>query len=67
MIYYAEHSYGCGLTEAESVEEARALTVEEVGTLATVGVVREATETDISWVEGMGGWVPQAARRGGSR
>jgi hypothetical protein len=56
-IYYAETDRGCALRTAETLDKARAQFKREVGE-DNVRTVREATEKDIDWVRGMGGYVP---------
>jgi hypothetical protein len=56
-IYYAETTRGCALRAAKSLAQARAEFKREVGS-KDVHVVRVAMQTDIEWVEAMGGIVP---------
>lgn len=58
-LYYVETGYGCGICKAEDEDEAYDKTLRKVGTDVGVKDVREATDHDISWVEGMGGYVPK--------
>ena len=56
-IYYARTDRGCGLRAAESLNDARAQFYNECG-FNNVIEVHEATEEDIQWIKGMGGYVP---------
>lgn len=59
-IYYADTDRGCALRTAETLTAARRQINREVGS-DNVGAVRPATENDIAWVRGMGGYVPPLA------
>ena len=54
-LFYAETSQGCGIREAETIEQAENKFMREAG-LPTI--IREATINDIAWVKGMGGYIP---------
>lgn len=57
-LFYIETNRGCGLRRAHRLSSARKMAEREVG-ISNVREVREATERDIAWVRGMGGYVPQ--------
>ena len=57
-IFYVETSLGCALEEAKDAAEARRSQARECG-VNNITRVRKATEEDISWVRGMGGYVPE--------
>jgi len=58
-LYYAETGMGCCIREATSLQNAKNIILREVGTYNGVKIVREASEADIGWVKGMGGYVPK--------
>ena len=55
MIFYVETGIGCALIKASSADQAEKKAIIEVGTHNGVQLVREVTESDIAWVEAMGG------------
>lgn len=57
MKYYAETGLGCCIREGRSLESARSLVLQEVGTYNGVSLIRKATQKDIDWVRRMGGYV----------
>lgn len=57
-VYYVETRRGCRLYEAENIQSARTEVLKKVGTDLGLLVCRKATQKDIDWVYGMGGWVP---------
>lgn len=59
MLYYFESDFGCGIRDFKSISQAREKILAEVGTHSGVKVCRPATNKDISWVKGMGGFVPE--------
>jgi hypothetical protein len=62
-VFYVETGRGVCLREGRSLESVRASTLREVGTLSGVSVIREASKRDIEWVAGMGGYLPESAKR----
>lgn len=58
-LYYVETEVGCGIKKAETATKAKKQVIKELGSLIEIQVVREATEEDIAWVTGMGGYVPK--------
>ncbi len=56
-IYHAETDRGVGLRTAENIADAREQFNRECGS-DNVRRVRVATEEDIAWVKGLGGYVP---------
>ena len=56
-LYYTDSARGVCLVAACTLEQARREARSRVGE-GSIGVVRLATEDDVSWVEGMGGNVP---------
>jgi hypothetical protein len=58
MKIYFESRKGCGVREARTVESGRKAILREAGEYDGVQVCREATEADIAWVKGMGGYIP---------
>lgn len=58
-LYYASTGRGACIRVAKDEDDAYEKILREVGTSAGVQYVREATENDISWVRGMGGYVPK--------
>lgn len=62
-IYYYEINGGsCALHEAPNIDAARKYLLRTEGS-NNLGVVRPATEKDIDWIGGMGGWVPDHGKR----
>lgn len=55
--FYFESDRGCGIRDYRNHESALKGIAREVGE-GYVTVVREATERDIAWVRGMGGYIP---------
>lgn len=62
-LWYISTSSGCGIRnyETRSINKARKCAIHENGTNNFISI-KEATEDDISWVEGMGGYIPKIAR-----
>lgn len=58
-LYYVETGIGCGIRKAKTARGAAKAALSEVGTHAGVRLVRLATDKDIAWVQGMGGYVPK--------
>lgn len=59
MIVYFEAGNGhCGLREFRDMRSANRNLIKEVGTYIGITKIRKATEKDIAWVKGMGGYVP---------
>lgn len=58
-LYYASTGCGACIRLAEDEDDAYEKVLREVGTANGVNDVREATEQDIAWVRGMGGYVPK--------
>lgn len=55
--FYFESDRGCGIREDRNHEAALKSIAREVGD-GYVTLVREATEHDVDWVRGMGGYIP---------
>lgn len=62
MIYYHNSELGCGLGEARDLRAAEREVRQEIGSYhAAAGfTVRKATNDDIAWVKGSGGYVPES-------
>lgn len=60
-LFYISTNRGAGIREARGLKSALAQTRREVG-YGNVKEVREASEQDIAWVRGMGGYVPRIVR-----
>lgn len=58
-LYYLDTMMGCGIRSAESLEQARANGLREVGT-HNFKSVREVTDQEIAAVRAMGGYIPKA-------
>lgn len=56
-IYFGETDKGVGLRTAETIAGAREQFNRECGS-DNVRTVRVATEQDVAWVRGMGGYIP---------
>lgn len=56
--YYVSTDRGCGIKAARDEDHAYRQAARQVGD-NNIQDVREATEADIAWVRGMGGYVPQ--------
>ena len=56
-LYYAVTDRGCCIRKAENIEQARKLIIREVGEYG-VKSVSPAKQSDIDWVKGMGGKIP---------
>jgi len=56
--YYIETDYGCGIREARNIDHAQRNLLKEIGTHSAKRLCRKATQTDIEWVKGMGGAIP---------
>lgn len=57
-LYYFQSDMGCGIRVATSLRQAESKIRREVGTYGDARNIRLATERDIAWVRGMGGYVP---------
>ena len=57
-LYCVETDYGCAIREAPSLLAAEAKERREEGSAHFI-CVRVATEKDIAWVRGMGGYIPE--------
>ena len=64
-LYYAETGMGCCIREATNLKNARNIILREVGTSNGIRLVRKASQDDIGWVRGMGGYVPESEGDGG--
>ena len=62
-LYYFEADCGCGIRTAKNLENAYSKIQREVGTMNNLSTVRKATEEDIGWVKGMGGYVPEVKKQ----
>lgn len=58
-LFYVSTGMGCCIMKARDEDHARKQALIEVGTMRGVREVREATESDIAWVRGMGGRIPK--------
>lgn len=56
-LFYISTDRGAAIRSAHRLDSAKKLAREEVGR-SNVKEVREATEADIAWVRGMGGYIP---------
>lgn len=56
-LYYVDTYMGCGLRLAKNKQDLIQQLAREVGTDNVKGI-RKATDADIAWVRGMGGWMP---------
>jgi hypothetical protein len=56
-LYYLNTDRGVAIRAAQNIKQARREAVREVGEDGLKGI-RKATEADIAWVKGMGGYVP---------
>lgn len=59
MLVYFEFCQGCGIRSAHDLKSGEREILREVGTYNGVSTVRKATDEDISWVRGMGGYIPE--------
>jgi hypothetical protein len=60
MLVYIEAGCGACLRLGKSVETVARQVLREVGTTNGVQVAKKATQREISWVTGMGGYNPAA-------
>ena len=60
MLFYCETEIGCRILEEKNLESAKERMRKEVG--QSLRMVRKATDKDIAWVGGMGGFLPESAR-----
>lgn len=57
-LFYASTGTGACIREAQDISSARATILREVGEYDGIKELRKATQADIAWVKGMGGYVP---------
>ena len=57
-LYYVNTNFGCGIRCAKDIKQARRDLLQSVGEYGGPGTCRPATEDDIAWVKGMGGYIP---------
>jgi hypothetical protein len=58
-LFYIDTLQGCGIRVGSDEQSVRDAITRSSGTDNRIRDVREATEADISWVKGMGGYVPE--------
>lgn len=61
-FYVVETDYGMGIREAKNIRQMKAMVLREEGSFH-VKSIRRATDKDIFWVAGMGGYLPPGAMR----
>lgn len=57
-LFHVSTDRGCGIRAAVDEDAMWRMMAREVGT-SNVSEIREATEADIAWVRGMGGYIPK--------
>jgi hypothetical protein len=58
-LYYFESDVGAGIRTGASASDVENRLRREVGTRSRIHLVREADADDITWVRGMGGYIPE--------
>lgn len=58
-LYYFESRLGCGIRAFKDGHSASIGILKEVGEGNGLKFVKEATQTEIAWVRGMGGYIPE--------
>lgn len=57
-LFYINTDQGCCIREAQTEAQARDIINRDIG-YGRISSIRAATEEDVSWVKGMGGYIPK--------